>query len=202
MLPVILILSAVALLVVFIILRVKSRKKKQLKKEMEQLAGERLRTEALDRMILNEKAQNDVIKGIKAYSEQPYQTRFSSTANAGYSKPNMSPGRKLMLQVEETGLYSKRSYMLDPEQLISIGSGTGNTIALPGMDIDQTQCEVGTFSADKGSVYARNTGRQDRVILLRKRSSTYLGAGYAQIMDGDVLQIAEVSLKFNFIRLN
>ena len=187
----------VVLFVVYIIIHTKNKKKKKRRQEMEQIASDKLREEALDRLILNEKVQNDALR---ASSEQPYQTWYSSSMNTDISKNQKYASSKLMLQVEETGIYSKRSYMLDPEQLISIGSGRENTISLPVADIEPVQCEIGTFSSNRERVYVRNLGRPDMVILIRKRKKKPVGLKFTELEDGDVLAMADVRLKFSFIK--
>ena len=191
--------AAVVLLVAFLIIHAKNKKKKRQKQELQQLAEEKLREEALDQLILNQKAQNDVLK---ASSQQPYQATYTSTMNTSISDMQRNMGSKLILQVEEIGVFSRRNFMLDPEQTIKIGSGKDNTISLPGVDIDYTQCEVGTFSADRFSVYVRNVGWANKVILVRKKQMTPVNGGMQLLMNGDELIVADVKLVFTFIRTN
>ena len=188
--------AAVVLIVVFLIVLVKLKKKKKQRQELEQLAEEKLREEALDRLILNQKAENE---SIKATSQQPYLTRYSSTKNQDFSGVQKSNGSKLMLKVEEIGAFSRREFMLDPEHLISIGAGSENTISLPGMNIDNKQCEIGMIGADKFSIYVRNIGEAN-VVLARKKNRTPINRGWVQLINGDELMIADVKLKLTIIK--
>lgn len=186
----------IALLFVFVIVNSINKKKKRRQQDLEQIAREKLREEELDRLILNDQSQIDVLR---ATSEQPYYAVYSSSANTDISKQKNTKGKKLMLQLEETSLFSKRSYMLDPEKIISIGAGKDNTISLPTMAIDSRQCEISTYQADPEMAYVRNVGQSGKVMLIRKKESISVGSGFHQLIDGDMLNIADVRIRVTFV---
>lgn len=189
--------AGVVLLVAVIIILAKLKKKKKRRLEMEQIARDKLREEQLDRMILNEKAEVDAIR---ASSEQPYQMWYSSAMNQDISGQQKTTGNKLMLQVEEIGLFSGRSYMLDPENGIRIGSDRDNTIILSGAEIEPRQCEITVDGINKKIVYIRNTGSTTRVGLIRGKKTAAVGGSPTQLKDGDEVAIADVRLRFSFVK--
>ena len=189
--------AAVILLVVFIIIHSMNKKKKKRRDEMLQKAQDKIREDELDRRILNNKVSIDELR---AKSEHPYQSSYSSAATAEFVSKKNPIGGRIMIQIEEITSFSKRKYMLDPAEGISIGAGKENTISLPGLDIDQRQCEIGVDHAGSPIVYIQNVGLPAKVLLTRKKKESVVGAYHMELRDGDVINIQEVRFKISIIK--
>ncbi|MCR4640690.1 MAG: hypothetical protein K5697_01505 [Lachnospiraceae bacterium] len=188
--------GGIALLVLLLILRAKHKKKKKKAEELERVANDVLRGQELDRRILNEKAGNEKLK---RRSEGPYDVKYSTTA---VEKDNirLPSGKRLLLHIEEKGLFTNREYMLDPAGIIYIGSGRENDISLIGGNLDEKQCEIGIYDAMKGIIYIRNIGSPGKVKLVRKKRIAEVGNAWIELKNKDVIITGEVQLKITFVK--
>lgn len=178
--------SGVAALILLIILIVRIKKRKSREEEIRSRARDKMREEALDRIILNEKAE---VKNLKAGSEKPFEVRYDT----GSAKKE--EGKKLMLRIEEISELSVRQYMLDPANSISIGSAKDNSIVISG--IDPRQCVIGK----QGKIlYIMNTGSGNSVDLLRKKKKVSIDNRKLELLDGDEVHIGVVKLRIIFVK--
>ncbi|MBR3307999.1 MAG: FHA domain-containing protein [Lachnospiraceae bacterium] len=181
------ILSGATALALIIILTVIIKSRIRRRDEAIMKAQDKMREEALDRMILNENAGVDVLR---AQAERAFAVNYSQGG------PRRSNEKRLMLQVEEISEFSVRKYMLDPANLITIGCVKENTIELPAGEADARQCEMGL---QDGMVYLVNLGSGDRVWVTRKGKRKNADSRKLEIKDGDIIQIGRVTLKISFI---
>lgn len=178
--------SGVVSLILLIILIVRIKKRKNREEEIRSRARDKIREEALDRVILNEKAE---IKNLKAESEKPFEVKYD------VDPAKKDDGKKLMLRIEEISELSVRQYMLDPANLISIGSAKDNSIVISG--IDTRHCEIGKHGK---TLYIKNKGKDNSVYLLRKKKKVIVDSRKLELLDGDEIQIAAVRLKVIFVK--
>lgn len=184
--------SGIILLIILVILLLKSFRNNKRRKKMQQLAQDKTREEILDNLILNKKAK---IENLRAASERPYEVVYTTAKKEKGKKGNR---HVIMLQIEEISDLSNRKYLLDPDELITIGSGPDNKISLTDALIDTKQCEIGLYEKDNKTVYLRNTGEK-RVVLIRKKEWITIGAERIVLMNGDIIEVGRVQLKIAFV---
>lgn len=187
-------IGAVAVGGLVIIIR-KLQKKNARKKEMAIQAGDKLREEALDRIILNSSQGNN---HAEIFSAQPFEVNYD--ANAVGKQTHMSQKKKnsLMVQIVENSELSARKYMFDPKQGIRIGSRQGkNNITVSHQDVDEIQCEI---LENAGRILVRNAGGSGKVIIKRGRKQAYVEKAMIELKSGDVILIGNMSFKVDIIK--
>lgn len=191
---------AVALIVViclFILI-----KKNKVKKEKALLANDKMREEALDKLLFNQE--------VSLKKEEP-ETFAAVPINVNYdvnavdkSKTKVSgkknKSKKMMLQVIEKSELSVRKYMFDPKKSIFIGSKNGkNHIVNSSATVDDRQCEI---KGMQEKVYVRNLGHPAKVILNRGKQCAYIEQNYIELKNGDVISMANTSYQIDIIITN
>ena len=189
----IIIFSGVAVLILLVTLIIIINSKKKKRQQLDQLVQDKERVKILDNMILNPKAQ---VEDLKAGSEKPYEVQYNSTNK---EKSNVARRHSIMLKIEEISALSNRKYMLDPGELITIGSAKDNTIELTDAMIDAKQCEIGLYERDNKLPYLQNIGSR-RVILLRKKEWINVGTDRIVLMNGDIIEMGQVRLRISIIK--
>ena len=187
MLPVI-IGSGVVSLILLITLIVKVKKRKNREQEIQNRAKDKMREEALDRIILNEKAE---INDLRAGSEKPFEVHYDT----GVAKKEDE--KRFMLRIEEKSELSVRQYMLDPSNDISIGSAKDNSIVIS--RIENKHCIIGKQGK---ALYLKNLGKPDSVNVVRKRKRISVDSRKLELLNGDEVHIGDVTLKLIFIQVN
>lgn len=173
--------------VIIIIILVISRRKLNQKKLAVIKAQDKLREEALDRMILNESAEVD---DIRAQAERAF------SVNYGQAGLKRGTDKRLMLEIEEISDFSVRKFMLNPIPAISVGSARGNTIELPSDVAEAKHCEIGI---QDGLVYVTSFGTDNSVWVSRRNTRRSVGGKRLAIENGDTIQIGAVKLKVKFV---
>lgn len=190
--PVFIAIIAAIVLLFIVIIRLVAKSNAR-KKEMATRAEDRLREEALDRVIVNAQAN------IATFAEKPVEVNYVADPNSNVTQNTKRTSGKLMLQITETSELSKRKYMLNPENGILIGSRQGaNNIVITDPGVDDNQCEIIFY---QNELYVRNVGQMGQITLLRGRKSALVGQGTVLLKKNDVLCIGNTQLKIEFLHL-
>ncbi|MBE5881926.1 MAG: FHA domain-containing protein [Lachnospiraceae bacterium] len=192
------ILGIVAAIALVVVMRILSKKRAR-RREMEIQASDKLREEALDRIILNSQGAS---RQSEVYSAKPFEVNYDSKMVE--KQPSVLSGVKLgsslMVQIVENSELSARKYMFDPKQGIRIGSRQGmNNIVISSQEVDEVQCEI---LEHKGQILIRNVGRSGRVILERGKNRAYVEQNLLEMKSGDAIFIANMVYRVNFVKAN
>lgn len=178
-------------------------KKQKTKKEKTLLANDKLREEALDKMLFNQEAAFKT-DGQPTFAAVPINVNYDvnavdkSKGKAGGKKKRKN--KKMMIQIVEKSELSVRKYMFDPGKSIFIGSKNGkNHIVNSSSTVDERQCEIRGME-DK--VYARNLGHPAKVIVSRGKQTAYVEQNYIELKNGDVISIANTTYQIDIIVTN
>lgn len=169
------------------------------RREMELQASDKLREEALDRIILNNQG---VGRQKEIYSAKPFEVNYDSkmVERQPAVMSGIKTGPALMVQIVENSELSARKYMFDPKQGIRIGSRHGqNNIVISSPDVDEVQCEI---LEHNGQILIRNVGRSGKVILERGRNRAYVEGGLIEMKSGDAILISNMIYRVNFVKAN
>lgn len=190
----------IVVLVVIIAIIIISRinKKRKAKKEMAMHAEDKLREQALDRVILNPDAP-------KTVQTQNQATPFSVTYDANnvqhdkMSNFAMAGSNKIMVQLTENSELSAKKYMLDPAYGINIGSREGeNHIVLNDIYVDPVQCNIAEY---EGKIYMRNAGNSGKLVLVRGSERAYVERNAVELRTGDFIVISQTMFRVDLIKL-
>ncbi|MBR1628652.1 MAG: FHA domain-containing protein [Lachnospiraceae bacterium] len=193
--PVLIGLICLGVFLLFSLMRFISRKRRE-KREKEMMAGDRLREEALDSLLVNERARRSKME---TFSAKPVEVSYNANTSDPESggRKGKKGGSKKMLQILEISEVSERKYMLNPQKGIRIGSKNGkNNIVLTDSGVDDIQCEIMLFD---GEIYTRNVGQRGSVVLYRGRQQAQVRQKAIPIRTGDVLQLGRTRLKLEIV---
>lgn len=190
------IVAIIAVILILIFISTVSKKRK-IKKHKAMLANDRLREEALDKLLVNTEAE--VKKDDRTFAAVPVAVNYDANLieKADSAKKQKGKRKKIMVQIIENSELSARKYVLDPGKGIFIGSKAGkNHIVIGNENVDERQCEI---REKAGKVYVHNTGTSGKVILRRGKQGVYVEQNYLEIKTGDALVIADTIYKMELI---
>lgn len=181
-------IAIVALIVVIAILK-KWFKYVSHKKEIQEEARNRIREESLDQMILNVHNPNVNYK----QENHPYDISYES----GNAIKRREQSKQLMVRLEEKNELSTKKFMLNPANIIRIGSNVvGNDIIVAGDKISEYQCEI--FQMDR-KVFLRDKDSGFPTILKRKRDKVVVDTNGIRLLSGDVIMLGKITYKVTLI---
>ena len=184
------IIGGVALvLLVAVWLLLTRRRKKRL--EIERNAEDRLREEALDRILVGN--LQDGKRGTLAFDvkyDQEQRNKKGGSTTAGQVP--------VMLQLTEKSKLSTRKYMLHAEGRLTIGSqANSNDIVISGPNIAKCQCEIVRIGK---SLYVSNRGERGQMLLKRGKKQMILESEAVELHNNDVLYIGDYTYKATILR--
>lgn len=193
---IIVVIAVIILLTLFgVLIKIKAKKKKQ--KIMLVQAEDKIREEALDKIILNEKApqaEGDL------FSAKPFEVNYDVSGVERFPEKNSFQKEKgrVMVQIVENSELSSRKYMFDPAKGIYIGSKKGkNDIVVSDLDIDDQQCEI---VLNTSKVYIRNIGSSRKVVLKRGKQQVYVEKKYVEIKTNDIVLIGKTLFRLELVK--
>lgn len=184
----ILIFTALLLLSLGIRLAKRMFLKKQKRKELTQVSEDKRRDENLNDIILNGRRGKDIKEVHK-----PYDVDYGRDGREGgrLGKHKEKESGSLMIQLVEKTELSTRKFIMNPMKPIRIGSDLqNNDITIFTGNVSPTQCEI--FVAGN-KVYIKNTGRENRTILKRKREKAIVDGRGVRLLSGDTVILDTVS---------
>lgn len=193
------IISVFGILLTVIILSLISRKRKD-KKIKAQIVGDKIREEALDKLLLN--TETVVKKEEKTFAAVPIAVDYdtNSIEKVNSLKKDKKKSKKIMVQIVENSELSARKYVLDPKKGIFIGNAVGkNHIVTNSENVDERQCEI---REHLGKVYVRNSGKSGKVVLRRGKQGAYVEQNYLELKTGDLLLLGNIIYKIDLITAN
>lgn len=191
------VVPACIVFVILFILLIKIRKKNKKQKIMAIQAEDKLREEALDKIILNDKAQND--EG-DVFSAKPFEVNYDAASVEKHTEKAKKARYRTMVQIVENSELSSRKYMFDPSKGIHIGGKNGkNDIVVSDMSVDDQQCEIVLSSS---TVYIRNIGGSRKVVLKRGKQQAYVEKKYVALKSNDVILIGKTIFRIEIIKTN
>lgn len=180
--------ALVAALVVCVLLA----KRRGKRREMERSAEDRLREEALNRVLTG--GVRDAKRSVPAFDvkyDQEQRLKKSGGSAAGGQSP-------VMLQLTEKSELSTRKYMLHAAGKLTIGSGSDqNDIVISGPNIAECQCEIDRVGR---RLFISNRGKQGQVLLKRGKKQLLLQQDAVELQDNDVLYIGNYTYKVTILR--
>lgn len=187
---------AILLLLVFLKIKLGRRAKNR---ALSVKAQDKLREEALDRVLLNESAGG---QETETFSAKPFEVSYKEQGThpqaGGQTKKKGKHTQKLMVQIAEKSELSVRKYMFDPEQGIRIGSGKGkNNIVVTDSRVDAVQCEL---LEHEGRVYVRNLGGSGKVTLVRGSQRAYVEKKAVEIKSGDEVLLGNSVFRIDLVK--
>lgn len=195
----IIILGILATLFVVIVFSLINKKRRE-KKVKIQIASDKIREEALDKLILNK--ETEIRKDEKTFAAVPVVVNYdvNSIEKINAFEKKKTKRKKVMVQILENSELSARKYVFDPRKGIFLGSKVGkNHIVVSDSDIDERQCEI---RENAGNVYVRNIGISGKLVLRRQKQSVYVEQKYLEIKTGDILVVGNVIYKVDLIITN
>lgn len=205
---IVLMLAAVlAIRVIKMLLRQRSRRKAFLKEQAQ--ANQLLRDEALNNEILNpERRPGDVVEQKHAYkvefAEKPGNLPGGSRSGSGAAgglfsaeKRDAGSAAGALLKITEYSSLSKRSYMFKNNETVRIGNQYGNTTILAGNPGDSIlYFEILPF---QNHFYIRSGG-SEKVVVTRKGSRRVLGDRELLLCEGDRVSVGGKAYEISFFR--
>lgn len=162
------------------------------------LAEDKLREEALDKILLNKNAENK--KG-EALLATPFEVNYDVARiekNKKASAKKEKKDSKVMVQIVENSELSARKYMFDPKKGICIGSKVGkNHIVITGSKVDAKQCEI---VESAGKVYVHNIGNSGRIVLQRGNQKAYVQQKYVELKSGDCIILGDTIFEIDLVK--
>jgi len=175
-------LAAAVFAVLILITWLRLRQRRKRRQEMRRQAEDRLREEALDRVLTGR-----VDGGKSAGPSVPFDVKYDvDQRKRGEQTSRISASSPLMLQLTEHSELSTRKYMLHVTDRITLGQASRNDIVIKGARIADDQCEIFRI---KKALYVKNTGTSGIVFLSRKNHKIMLDAQAVTLKDKDKLQI-------------
>ena len=175
-------------LVVFILLM--KRRKKRL--EIERNAEDRLREEALDKILTG--GMRDGKRSVSAFDvkyDREQRVKRTSDGIQGGQTP-------VMLQLTEKGELSTRKYMLHAAGRLSIGSRADkNDVVISGPNIADCQCEIIRVGKQ---LFISNLGKRGQVLLKRGKKQMVLEQEAVELQNNDILYIGSYTYKATILR--
>lgn len=190
------IIGIIVIILILIFINTLSKKRK-IKKHKAMLANDKLREEALDKLLMNTEAE--VKRDDRTFAAVPVAVNYDANLieKADSAKKKKNKPKKIMVQIIENSELSARKYVLDPGKGIFIGSKVGkNHIVIGNENVDERQCEI---REKAGKVYVHNIGTSGKVILKRGKQRVYVEQNYLEIKTGDALVIADTVYKMELI---
>lgn len=186
-----LIVIVVTVLALIILIRIQQRRKRR--REMRRQAEDRLREEALDRVLTGR-----VDGGKGAGPSVPFDVKYDADQRKQGAQARRVPAEPpLMLQLTEYSELSTRKYMFHVSDRVTLGKAGSNDIIIKGERIAEEQCEI--FCIQK-ALYVKNTGTSGMVFLSRKHHKIMVDAQAVILENNDKLQIGGYLYKVELLR--
>lgn len=187
--------AGVIVLVLLVVLVILGRviTKRGRNRELREYASNKKREEMLDQVILN---VYDKKEGAKSESV-PYDVDYSESSEK--QKPDRGKAVNaggLMLQLTEHSELSVRKHVLNPEQVIRIGSKLNENDILVS-DADDVQCEIFLYD---GQVWIREVGSQRKTILKRRKNRAYVTQNGVKLLSGDCIFVGNIYFEVALIK--
>ncbi len=178
----IILICAVSLL--FLLLWLLLYRRKQRKLEIKRNIDDKLREEALDKVLIGGGNKLRAEKG----SPVPYDVKYDSDQRKKKSRGGKQKnfGGSVMIQLTELSELSTRKYIFNVVSKISFGSYTQNDIVINAGQIAGRQCEI--LRVGK-KLYLKNLASSGNLTLKRGRRQFNLTQDAVLLQSGDVLQI-------------
>ncbi len=175
--------GALVLLIILIIVLKQRRRSREMKRHAE----DRLREEALDRVLTGKgRGLNDAGNAVPFDVKYDLDKRGKKEQNSRVGVPDGT----VMLQLTERSELSTRKYMFHVINSIRFGRSTRNEVVINLPTIADFQCEIFRI---KKTLYVKNTGAPGVVFLRRKKRRLMVDSEAVQLENGDQIQIGEYS---------
>lgn len=176
-------LGAASFLIVMILLFRRNQKRKR---EMRRNVEDKLREEALNRILVGEKRPSG-----SSLPSTPFDVKYDldqrKKGDPALRNPVVS-GKSIMIQLTEQSELSIRKYMFDIQDRITFGTMTTNDIVVSSSYVSKLQCEILRIG---DALFIRNLGQSGKVLLRRKRKHRSVEQEAIRLLDKDALEISE-----------
>jgi len=183
--------AAGVLLVLFIIVKLVKRRNK--KKEMQRSAEDKLREEALDKVLIEGRR----LKEGKQAANVPFDVKYDADQRKKGKQSESRKSTEIMIQLTERCELSTRKYMFHIVDRITIGSQTGvNDVVAVSPKISKRQCELFRIGHD---LFVKNIGTGGRVKLIRGKKQLTVGTEGVQLRSEDELLVGDYAYEIVFL---
>ncbi|MDO5415640.1 MAG: hypothetical protein Q4F29_00450 [Lachnospiraceae bacterium] len=159
-------------------------------KEEKQQAVQRMREDALDRVLANPREE----KQAEPFEKQrrPFQVEYAKTQN-GVPVEKIEKGMYRLTEITEL---SRRKYMFRSREVVQIGNQFGNITILPqNAGPEQAYCQLFSY---RNANYLRSTGKME-VMLRRGGRTTMVSKNGLKLLSGDCFTVGKTSYMIEFI---
>ena len=181
------------LLIILLIIMVCSiyyiRKTKIKVNETKKIIEDKLRDDALNRAICNQ------IYGNLGCSFEPKNLPYEVDYSRNNSSVNLISQDKIMLMVTELSELSRRKYILDIKNTVSIGNRNDNDIVIKSVGNKEIRCEI--FRC-RNEIYIRDYS-DGQIILQRKKNNINIYDHEVKIKSGDMLIVRGAVLELKIV---
>lgn len=175
-------LCGAGFLLVFLIIFLRRKQKREMRRNVE----DKLREEALNRLLVGEKRPSGT-----SLPSTPFDVKYDLNQKKKGEPALRNPvvnGKSIMIQLTEQSELSIRKYMFDIRDHITFGTATTNDIVISSSHVSKLQCEILRIG---GALFIRNLGQSGQVLLRRKRKHRSVEHEAIQLLDKDALEIGE-----------
>lgn len=184
-----LLITIIAAIIVGIIALIKFKRQKSKEKELERIAEDRLRDQALNKALANDLYGN---KEIKTNIESlPYEVDYNQSKLANQNKTR----GKMMIQITSCSELSKRKFMIELDRVIKIGKSKENDIVIKSQNALPVHCEIFRY---QNHAYIRDFSG-NKTLLHRKKQRVYTDEKGLKLKTGDQILIGDTVLEITII---
>lgn len=178
-------------LILFSIVRVVKRRNR--KKEIQRNAEDKLREEALDKILTEGRKPEDG----KLVANMPFDVKYDVDQRKKNRSTETDRPAEIMLQLTERCELSTRKYMFHIEDRITIGSQAGeNDVVAVSPRIAKRQCEL--FRIDQ-RLFVKKISEGGNVLLVRGKRQHPVGQDGVQLQSHDELRIGDYVYEVTFL---
>lgn len=165
------------------------------KKEMKRKANDRLREEALDRLLVKDGRK---FEDESKFSATPVEVNYKLDDKNDAGNRNIDR-KKSVIQVTEISKLSKKRYILNPDNRILIGDITGkNDIIISDPEMKGSQYEIFKWGE---AICVKNLTSKLDAVLIRKNKKIEIGNNAVILKNKDAIKLGTVLLKIEILVL-
>ena len=158
-------------------------RRRNAKKEMERNAEDKLREEALDRVLTDGRKQEKVSANV------PFDVKYDLDKRKKARGEEHQGVSEIMVQMTESSELSTRKYMFHITDRITLGSKAGeNDIVITSAHVSGRQCELFRIGRE---LFVKNVGKTGSVQLYRKNRQMTVAREAVQLKNHDELRVGD-----------
>ncbi len=158
-------------------------KRRNAKKEMQRNVEDKLREEALDRVLTEGQKKEKVSANV------PFDVKYDHDKRKKARGDEQQSDSEIMVQLTEHSELSTRKYMFHITDRITLGSKAGeNDIVITSAHVSERQCELFRIGTE---LFVKNVGKTGSVQLYRKNRQMTVTREAVQLKNHDELRVGD-----------